>query len=108
MADKTSSHYFYILLDRGRALGYIWLEIKQYQESAFKKSTQSVYVHQLSIIKEAQRNGLGTLLMDKVCKLRLNTESQKLSLITGSIMSMPKGSIRNRVLKNIENFYIKI
>jgi len=80
MADKTSNHYFYLLRDRGRALGYIWFEKKQYQESAFKISTQSVYVHQLSIIKEAQRKGLGTLLMDKVCKFALEHGIPKIEL----------------------------
>ncbi len=30
MADKTSNYYFYLLRDRGRALGYIWFEKKQY------------------------------------------------------------------------------
>ncbi|OOC62567.1 hypothetical protein BBD40_12275 [Paenibacillus ihbetae] len=54
--------------------------IKQYQESAFKISTQSVYVHQLSIIKEAQRKGLGTLLMDKVCEFALEQGIRKIEL----------------------------
>ncbi|MEK6992631.1 GNAT family N-acetyltransferase [Paenibacillus sp. FSL K6-1566] len=43
-------------------------------------STQSVYVHQLSIIKEVQRKGLGTLLMDKVCEFALEHGIPKIDL----------------------------
>ncbi|WP_244152630.1 GNAT family N-acetyltransferase [Paenibacillus lactis] len=80
MADNTSNHYFYLLHESGQALGYILFEIKQYHESAFKKSFKSIYVHQLSIIKESQSKGLGTLLMDKVCEFALEHGIPKIEL----------------------------
>ncbi|MBM7553504.1 hypothetical protein [Thalassobacillus pellis] len=49
-----NENYIFLLQKEGQhAIGYAWIEIRDYPESPFKKPYQSVYIHQLSI-KESE------------------------------------------------------
>jgi ribosomal protein S18 acetylase RimI-like enzyme len=76
----NSNFLFYIIMDQERSLGYVWLEIKEYQETAFRKSYRSVYVHQLSIIREYRNKGLGNRLMNKVNEIAKEKGIHKIEL----------------------------
>jgi ribosomal protein S18 acetylase RimI-like enzyme len=62
----SENHYFFIIKDNSQALGYIWFEIREYQENAFLNAYKSIFVHHLSIAIEYQNQGLGKQLMNKV------------------------------------------
>jgi ribosomal protein S18 acetylase RimI-like enzyme len=47
-------------------IGYAWIEIKNYPESAFKNEYKSVNVHQLSIVEGQTHKGYGKKLMNEV------------------------------------------
>lgn len=60
---------FLLLEDNQQAVGYAWIEMKEYPESAFKKSYKVVYVHQISILSTQRKKGYGTNLMNYIYKL---------------------------------------
>ncbi|MFH0068065.1 GNAT family N-acetyltransferase [Peribacillus sp. NPDC056705] len=56
---KNNSFVFLVLKDHEEPIGYAWIEIKNYPESAFKNKYKSVYVHQLSIAEGQTQKGYG-------------------------------------------------
>ncbi|OAB36989.1 GNAT family N-acetyltransferase [Paenibacillus glacialis] len=61
-----SNFQFYTIEENDMALGYVWIEIKEYKENAFRKSYKSIYVHQLNILEAHRNKGLGKKIMNKV------------------------------------------
>ncbi|WP_393960200.1 GNAT family N-acetyltransferase [Priestia megaterium] len=63
---------FLLAEDEGQHVGFAWLEIKQYAETVFKKTYESIYVHQINIaehlnIAEHHKNkGFGSNLMKEI------------------------------------------
>ncbi|MEK3800771.1 GNAT family N-acetyltransferase [Peribacillus sp. FSL H8-0477] len=57
---------FLLLEDHKKAIGYVWIEIIFYPENAFRKSYESIYVHQIGLRADQKKKGYGTLLMDEV------------------------------------------
>lgn len=68
-AIENPSNYFYVLEDNGQYLGYAWVELREYKGNVFMNSYKSVFIHQFSINKEHQKQGLGSQLMNKVYEL---------------------------------------
>lgn len=66
---ENPKNIFLIIKDNDQYLGYAWLEIREYQESAFTKSSKSVFVHHLSILKVHQNKGYGLSLMDRIYEI---------------------------------------
>lgn len=63
----VNDHYVFLLLEDNReAVGYAWIEIRNYPETAFKKGYESVYVHQISIVPMKRKKGYGTGLMNYI------------------------------------------
>lgn len=60
---------FLILQVNQEAVGYAWIEIRDYPENAFKKSYQSIYIHQISMIQTQRKKGYGTALMNYIYNL---------------------------------------
>lgn len=60
---------FLLLEDNKEAVGYAWIEIRNYPENAFKKGYKSVYVHQISIVQTQRKKGYGTSLMKYIYKM---------------------------------------
>lgn len=71
---------FLLLEDEGQPLGYVWLEIRNYPESVFKKAYQSVYIHQISVVDSKSKKGLGTKLMDEIENIATDNEISKIEL----------------------------
>lgn len=46
---ENESFLFFLLEVGQEAMGYAWIEIREYPETPFKRSYVSVYVHQISI-----------------------------------------------------------
>lgn len=63
---SNSDFEFYIIEENNIALGYVWIEIKEYKENAFRNSYKSIYVHQLNILETHRNKGLGKKIMNKV------------------------------------------
>ncbi|PEZ76433.1 MULTISPECIES: GNAT family N-acetyltransferase [Bacillaceae] len=66
---KNNSFVFLVLIDHEEPIGYAWIEIKNYPESAFKNEYKSVYVHQLSIAESQTQKGYGKKLMNEVYEI---------------------------------------
>jgi diamine N-acetyltransferase len=60
---------FLLVEDNQQAVGYAWIEMKEYPESAFKKSYKVVYVHQISILSTQRKKGYATNLMNYIYNL---------------------------------------
>ena len=61
---QKDNQLFLLLINEDEAVGYAWIEIKEYPENVFKKGYRSVYVHQLNVLKP--NRGLGSVIMDKI------------------------------------------
>ncbi|MBD8070660.1 GNAT family N-acetyltransferase [Bacillus sp. PS06] len=57
---------FLLLEDFSQPIGYAWVEMKNYPETAFKKEYKSVYVHQISISYNYRNKGYGSILMEEI------------------------------------------
>ncbi|MGE7607402.1 GNAT family N-acetyltransferase [Peribacillus frigoritolerans] len=66
---ENNNFIFLVLKEQEEPIGYAWIEIKTYPESAFKNEYKSVYVHQLSIIENKTHNGYGKKLMNEVYEI---------------------------------------
>ncbi|QJD83207.1 GNAT family N-acetyltransferase [Cohnella herbarum] len=76
----NSKFRFYIIMDQEQSLGYVWIEIKDYEENAFRNSYKVVYVHQLSVAEEFRHKGLGYQLMSKVEQIAKENSIHKIEL----------------------------
>ncbi|MCZ0874964.1 GNAT family N-acetyltransferase [Peribacillus sp. AS_2] len=63
---NNESFVFLLLEDNKEALGYAWIEIREYPENALKKGYKSVYVHQISIVDTKRNKGYGSSLMERI------------------------------------------
>jgi diamine N-acetyltransferase len=77
---ENPKNLFLIIKDNDQYLGYVWLEFREYQESAFTKSSKSIFVHHLSILKEHQNKGYGSMLMDRIYKIAENNSISRIEL----------------------------
>ncbi|MFJ7469268.1 GNAT family N-acetyltransferase [Peribacillus frigoritolerans] len=66
---ENKNFIFLVLKEQEEPIGYAWIEIKTYPESAFKNEYKSVYVHQLSIIENKTHKGYGKKLMNEVYEI---------------------------------------
>jgi diamine N-acetyltransferase len=66
---NNESFIFLLLEDNEGALGYAWIEIREYPENAFKKGYKSVYVHQISIVDTKRNKGYGSSLMECIYEI---------------------------------------
>jgi ribosomal protein S18 acetylase RimI-like enzyme len=71
---------FLLLEDDDEYVGYAWIEIKHYPESAFKKSYKAVYVHQISIAQSHTKKGYGSKLMEKIEGIAKANKAGKIEL----------------------------
>jgi ribosomal protein S18 acetylase RimI-like enzyme len=77
---ENPNFYFFIIKDNGQNLGYTWIEIKEYQESAFLNSYRSIIIHQISIVLEHQNKGLGQQLMIKINEFAIERNINRIEL----------------------------
>lgn len=66
---ENKNDIFLLLEDDGEAVGYTWIEIKEYKVNPFKKAYKSIYVHQISIDDMKRNKGYGTSLMKYIYNL---------------------------------------
>ena len=63
----ANENFIFLLLEGNHVpLGYAWVEIKNYSQTAFKKPYKSVFVHQISIIEDQTSRGYGSHLMNHI------------------------------------------
>lgn len=75
-----TNYVFLVIKDGEEALGYAWIEIRNYPETVFTKSYQTVYVHQLSIVSSRQNKGYGTKLMEAIYDIARQKGIEKVEL----------------------------
>ncbi|WP_285766094.1 GNAT family N-acetyltransferase [Peribacillus sp. SI8-4] len=62
-----NERFIFLLLEEDEAaLGYAWIELREYPDTPFKKGYDSVYLHQISIGDAKRNKGYGCSLMKKV------------------------------------------
>ncbi len=67
---EKDNHYFYICLEEGQALGYVWYEDRIKSESAFKYASHSFYINHMSILHDHRGKGVGKKLVGFVDQAR--------------------------------------
>lgn len=77
---ENEQHVFWIAESESAAIGYAWIEFKDYPETMFKKAYRSLYVHQLSFLNEVQNKGYGQQIMQEISKLALSKEINLIEL----------------------------
>ncbi|MBM7663060.1 ribosomal protein S18 acetylase RimI-like enzyme [Bacillus mesophilus] len=60
---------FLLIEEKSYPLGYAWIEFRSYPETAFTKSIDVIYVHQISINSISRNKGFGSLLMLEIEKI---------------------------------------
>ncbi|MGJ9383091.1 N-acetyltransferase family protein [Salipaludibacillus sp. CF4.18] len=63
---QIPNYTFLLLEDNDEAVGYAWIEMRNYPENVFVKGYRSIYVHQISIAETKQNKGYGSRLMEKI------------------------------------------
>ncbi|WP_254052694.1 GNAT family N-acetyltransferase [Bacillus sp. V59.32b] len=66
---NNEAFIFLLLEDHQKAIGYAWIEMRNYPENAFRKLYKSVFVHQISLVETERKKGYGTKLMDHIDKI---------------------------------------
>lgn len=66
---QGDSSIFLLLEDANEPLGYAWVELRNYPQTAFTKTRRALFVHQLGIVHEQKRRGYGAALMDYIYNL---------------------------------------
>lgn len=73
-------HTFLLLIDEEKYLGYSWIEIRQNGNNPFIKQYRSIFVHHISINKEAQKKGFGRALMNRIYEIAKEEGIEKIEL----------------------------
>jgi len=71
---------FYIVVKGKEDIGYLWIEVKEYKENAFKKAYSSIYIHHLNVKEEYRNRGVGRALIEKVRSIAKTKEIHKIEL----------------------------
>jgi ribosomal protein S18 acetylase RimI-like enzyme len=71
---------FLLVEDDDVPIGYAWMTIKESTDSAFKKASKSIYIHQISINKSNSHNGAGSKLIAYTEQLAKNIGATKIEL----------------------------
>ncbi|MFB5192156.1 GNAT family N-acetyltransferase [Alicyclobacillus fastidiosus] len=66
---QNESFVFLLLEDDQEALGYAWIEMKMYPQTAFTKQRTTAFVHQLCVVGHQRRRGYGTAFMNHIYEL---------------------------------------
>lgn len=102
----NNNFVFLVLKDHEVPIGYAWIEIKNYPESAFKNEYKSVYVHQLSIVEGQTHKGYGKKLMNEVYDIAKKNDIDLIELdYCGTKTWQQKSFIRNKILKSIGSLH---
>ncbi|WP_085524359.1 GNAT family N-acetyltransferase [Tuberibacillus sp. Marseille-P3662] len=106
-AVNKPHHTFLLLEDHHQYLGYAWIEIKDYPENAFKKSYQSVYVHQISIKDVYRKKGYGSQLMQFIEAMAKDDHIDKIELDYWVDNRIAKEFYRKQGFKTYRKFIYK-
>lgn len=60
---------FLVLEDGKEAIGYAWIEFRDYPDNVFKVGYRSIYVHQLGLVETKKYQGYGTKMMNYINEL---------------------------------------
>ncbi|MEK3886378.1 GNAT family N-acetyltransferase [Bacillus sp. FSL K6-3431] len=104
---KNNGFIFLLLEDDEIVLGYAWIEIKEYEENAFKKAYKSVYIHQISIEETKQQKGYGTSLMEKIYDIAKNNGIDLIELDYWSKNSVAKDFYQKHGFTKYREFVYK-
>lgn len=66
---NQENHHFMVCSEGTLPLGYIWFEEKERAETAFTRSTNYIYINQISVNADYRGKGVGKLLFSEVLRL---------------------------------------
>lgn len=98
---------FFVLMEQQEAVGYAWADIREYPESNFRNAYTSLYVHQLSIRKEAQGKGGGRLLMERIEQLARERNIPRIELDYWSDNERAKAFYKKNGYRTSREFVVK-
>ncbi|WP_110928979.1 GNAT family N-acetyltransferase [Bacillus massiliglaciei] len=104
----TKENFIFLTLeDDGQALGYAWIELRNYPENAFKKAYKSIYIHQISISEAHRKMGYGTKLMDEITGIAHTNGIEKVELDYWTANDMAETFYRKNGFTNYREFVYK-
>jgi diamine N-acetyltransferase len=56
---KDPKQSFLLVKEGSNPIGYVWMTLRDSAETPFKKTSRSLYIHQISIEKNSSNNGAG-------------------------------------------------
>ncbi|MFD2042948.1 GNAT family N-acetyltransferase [Ornithinibacillus salinisoli] len=68
----NEQNMFFVVKDNKESVGYVWAEVRNYKENAFRKGYQAVFVHQICVNQTDRKNGYGSKLMERVYQIAEN------------------------------------
>lgn len=77
---NNEGYVFLVLNDDQETIGYAWIEIKEYRESAFKKGYNSIYVHQICVEDSKRKKGYGSKMMEEIYSLAKERGIERIEL----------------------------
>ncbi|KWW22334.1 GNAT family acetyltransferase [Peribacillus simplex] len=98
---------FLLVEDDGEAVGYAWIETREYPENPFKKAYKSVYVHQISIVDTKRNKGYGSSLMKRIEEIAIEKGIDVLELDYWSGNSVAKQFYQNQDFTKYREFVHK-
>jgi diamine N-acetyltransferase len=98
---------FLLLEDEGQHLGYAWVKIREYPENAFKKSYQTLYVHQISIAEPFRKKGCGSKLLEAIYDIAKTNNISKIELDYWVNNDMAKNFYKKRGFVKYREFVYK-
>lgn len=77
----TDPKQIFLLIENNNIpFGYVWMTLKESTESAFKKASKSLYIHQISVDKNSSNNGAGTKLISHIEQMAKEIGATKIEL----------------------------
>ncbi|MFD1356687.1 GNAT family N-acetyltransferase [Fictibacillus halophilus] len=77
---KDPKQIFLLVEEDFNPIGYVWMTLRDSAETPFKKTSRSLYIHQISIEKNSSNKGAGSQVIAYIEQLGIELGATKLEL----------------------------
>ena len=84
---QNPSHYIFLAIEDGKALGYIWAQYMEGSESALKHATKQFYIHHIAVREDNRGKRIGVELMSRIEELAQYKDVAQIALDVWSFNS---------------------
>ncbi|KOR90389.1 GNAT family N-acetyltransferase [Paenibacillus solani] len=98
---------FYVAREEDQVLGYAWVEIREYKESAFRNAYQSLFIHHLNVLSAFRHRGVGNGLINKVIEVAESNKVNKIELDYWVNNEVARSFYKNKGFMKFKEFVYK-